>query len=164
MLFEIRPYRPSDKTKVLALLDANIPAFFAPGERADFVEYLEEEIEEYFVVEENGALIGAGGINYVPDEGEAHLSWDMIKPSEQGRKIGKALTEYRLQLLSQHPDVDTIVVRTSQLVYPFYAKMGFLLKSVRVDFWAEGFDLYVMKRSNEVWAGDFGLGSGLDGG
>lgn len=150
MTFEIRPYKPSDREQLLALFRANTPTFFHPTEKEDFVEYLDEEIEDYFVVEENGVLIGAGGISYTLDEGEADLAWDMIKPSEQGRKIGKALTEYRMQLLRAHPDVDTVIVRTSQLVYPFYEKMGFQLKSVRVDFWAKGFDLYVMKQNIET--------------
>jgi hypothetical protein len=36
------------------------------------------------------------------------------------------------------------MVRTTQLVYPFYQKAGFTLDKVEQDYWANGFDLYQM--------------------
>lgn len=59
----IRPINKSEYFKVLQLLQANCPHYFAPEEIADFERYLEEEAEDYFVLELNGELIGAGGIN-----------------------------------------------------------------------------------------------------
>jgi ribosomal protein S18 acetylase RimI-like enzyme len=38
-----------------------------------------------------------------------------------------------------------IIVRTSQLAYKFYQKVGFELEKTEKDFWAKGFDLYQMK-------------------
>ncbi|EMR01507.1 hypothetical protein ADICEAN_03364 [Cesiribacter andamanensis AMV16] len=51
-------------------------------------------------------------------------------------------------MLRQHPEVATIVVRTSQLVYRFYEKGGFTLKEVVQEYWAPGFDLYYMECTN----------------
>ena len=46
--------------------------------------------------------------------------------------------------------VKTIIVRTSQLAYQFYGKVGFELEKVEKDFWAAGFDLYLMRLELET--------------
>ncbi|HNR86402.1 MAG TPA: hypothetical protein PKN38_07320 [Taishania sp.] len=43
----IRPYTPEDKPIVVALLQLNIPTYFAPEEKADFEIYLDEKIDLY---------------------------------------------------------------------------------------------------------------------
>lgn len=142
----IRPYTNKDRSKLIQLLRQNIPEYFAPSEELDFKEYLENEIEDYFVYEENSEIIGAGGINYFPDEKTARISWDMIDPKHQGKGIGKKLTQHRINHLKNKSNIQWITVRTSQLAYHFYEKMGFELEKVEKDFWAKGFDLYQMKR------------------
>ncbi|PHN03135.1 GNAT family N-acetyltransferase [Flavilitoribacter nigricans] len=141
----IRPYRLEDKPVLLELLRLNIPRYFAPSEEQDFVEYLDQHLESYFVVEEDGQLIGAGGINYTPDGTEARISWDFLHPNWQRRGIGKKLILHRIAEIKKDPDIRAITVRTSQLAYTFYQKMGFELLKTEKDFWAEGFDLYEMK-------------------
>ena len=39
-------------------------------------------------------------------------------------------------------------LRTTQLAFQFYEKMGFELDKTKKDFWAKGFDLYQMKMKN----------------
>jgi hypothetical protein len=39
-------------------------------------------------------------------------------------------------------------VRTTQLVYPFYQKLGFEIRKSEPDFWAPGFDLVEMELTN----------------
>ncbi|GAB2539011.1 GNAT family N-acetyltransferase [Rufibacter soli] len=138
-----------DKSSVIALLKLNTPDFFDPSEQKDLEEYLENKIEDYFVVEENSEIIGAGGINYFPNEKIARISWDVINPSFQGKGIGRRLIEHRINHLKRNKDVELIVVRTSQLVYKFYEKMGFKLIKVEKNFWAKNFDLYQMELTNE---------------
>jgi [ribosomal protein S18]-alanine N-acetyltransferase len=140
----IRPYTRSDKPALIALLKLNIPKYFAEAEEADFVEYLEQHLEDYFVVEEAGVIVGAGGINYFPNEKLARLSWDVVHPSYQGKGIGRGLTQHRINHIKANPGISLIVVRTTQLVYPFYQKIGFTLIKTEKDYWAEGFDLYEM--------------------
>lgn len=141
----IRRYAIEDKAKVLGLLRSNTPEYFDPSEESDFVHYLDHEVEDYFVFEEDDEIVGAGGINYFPEERLARISWDMIHPLHHGRGIGKALTQYRIDILSTNSNVDVVVVRTSQLVYKFYEKAGFQLEQVVKDFWAKDYDLYQMK-------------------
>ena len=72
----------------------------------------------------------------------------MIHPYYQGKGIGKKLVEYRINYLNKNPKIELIVVRTSQLVYQFYEKLGFELEKVEKDFWAKDFHLYQMKMLN----------------
>jgi len=141
----IRPYTPADKSSVLALVRLNTPEFFHPSEEEDLSIYLENELEDYFVVVENGKVVGAGGINYFPEEHSARISWDAVSPDSHGKGIGGRLTKFRVDHAFSKSSVQTIVVRTSQLVYRFYEKQGFALEKVEKDYWAEGYDLYLMR-------------------
>ena len=80
----IRPYKPADRSSVLALVRLNTPEYFHPSEEEDLSFYLESSVQ-------------------------------------------------------------TLIVRTSQLVYRFYEKQGFELEKVVKDYWAEGYDLYLMR-------------------
>ncbi len=142
---KIRPYIPIDKAAVLQLFDLNTPQYFDIAERARLVHYLDHETEDYFVVEENNEIIGAGGITYEPQAKVAVISWDIIKPTEHGKGIGRKLTQHRIQHINTKDEIDLIIVRTSQHTYKFYEKMGFKLLKVEKDYWAKGFDLYEME-------------------
>lgn len=142
----IRPYTPEDNDKLLEILRLNTPVFFHPKEEEDFVDYLKNHVQYYFVAEDAGMIIGAGGFNTGFDKGKTvRISWDMIHPDSQGKGIGKMLTQFRINQIKQLPLVDKIVVRTTQLAYKFYQKNGFELEKTEKDFWAAGFDLYQMK-------------------
>ena len=141
----IRPYSPEDKTQLLHLLKLNSPQYFDPSEEADYIHYLDHELEDYFVVEEAGQIIGCGGINYFQDEKTARISWDMLHPDFQGKGIGSRLLQHRIDHIRKNPDYHHIVVRTSQMAFKFYEKGGFRLETVQQDFWAPGFDLYQMR-------------------
>ncbi|WP_439879792.1 GNAT family N-acetyltransferase [Pontibacter sp. MBLB2868] len=141
----IRKYKPEDTTKLIALLRLNTPQYFAPEEEQDYLEYLAHHSQHYFVVEDSGQLIGAGGFNLGFDEGKtARISWDIIHPDFQGRGVGKVLTQFRIDEIKKEPAITKIVVRTTQLVHRFYEKNGFVLERTEKDFWAKGFDLYQM--------------------
>ncbi|MFD2561612.1 GNAT family N-acetyltransferase [Aquimarina rubra] len=147
---KIRPYIPDDKEAVIELLDLNIPKFFDRSEKEDLQKYLETEIEDYYVVEENDQIIGAGGINYSTEGHTATISWDIIAPNTQGKGIGRKLTEHRIKHINKNDEIDLIVVRTSQFTFKFYEKMGFKLVKIEKDFWADGFDLYFMEQENKM--------------
>ncbi|HUH29334.1 GNAT family N-acetyltransferase [Gelidibacter sp.] len=141
----IRRYSHKDKIKVIDLFRRNTPKYFDPSEEFDLENYLLRELEDYFVFEKNSEIIGAGGINYFPEEKLARISWDMIEPNSQGKGIGRELIQYRMNLLSKNHAVEIVMVRTSQHAYKFYEKVGFELEKVERDFWARNFHLYQMK-------------------
>lgn len=145
---KIRPYISSDQAAVLQLFDGNIPQYFDKTERAGLVHYLENETEDYFVVEEQGEIVGAGGINYEPQTKTAVISWDIIKPNQQGKGIGRKLTQHRIQHINIKDEIEKIIVRTSQHTDKFYEKMCFKFLKVEKDYWAKGFDLYEMEQWN----------------
>lgn len=142
---QIIPYKPEHNTEVVEILRANTPDYFAPSEEAEFKNYLESEREDYFIVESNDDIVGAGGINYFLADKIARVSWDMIHPDYHGKGIGYQLTQYRIDILADHSAIDTVIVRTSQLVYAFYEKIGFELVNKQRDYWAKGYDLFEMR-------------------
>lgn len=145
----IRAYSKKDQSKLIELLRHNTPKYFDSSEESDFESYLDNEVEDYFIYEENAVIIGAGGINYFPEEKIARISWDMVEPKSQGKGIGEKLMKYRINHLIGKPKIELIIVRTTQLAYKFYEKMGFELEQVEKDFWAKSFDLYQMKMNNK---------------
>jgi ribosomal-protein-alanine N-acetyltransferase len=144
----IRPYEQRDKSDVIGLFNSNTPEFFHPSEEKNLVSYLENEVEDYFVIEQDAMIVGAGGINYFEHEKLARISWDIVSPNSHGMGVGKKLTEFRINHLKERKAIETIVVRTTQIVYKFYEKMGFKLIKVTNDFWAEDIDLYHMELKN----------------
>jgi ribosomal-protein-alanine N-acetyltransferase len=146
----IRDYNHLDKSAVLRLLQLNTPSYFAKSEENDLVNYLDYEIDKYFIVESNNELIGSGGINFkqIDDKKIGIISWDIIHPNYQGKGIGRKLLEYRLEILKNDHSLTEIIVRTSQHVFKFYENSGFTLKEVVYDYWSEGYDLYAMQLHN----------------
>ena len=142
----IRPYQPTDKPAVLQLLRLNTPAYFSSEEEADFIFYLDHELQDYFVVTLPGKVIGCGGINYCGKTGK--ISWDMLHPDYQNQGIGRQLLQFRIDALKANPEIELITVRTSQLAYRFYQKAGFKLIRIEKNYWADGFDLYEMELQN----------------
>lgn len=141
----IRDYTAVDKDAVLDLLRLNTPKYFAFEEEQDFVDYLENEIEYYYVLELNSKIVGCGGFNFSGDYSTGKISWDIFHPDYQGQSLGTKLLNFRIQKLKEFEVVKKITVRTSQLVYRFYEKSGFKLLEVVKDYWAPGFDLYKLE-------------------
>ena len=140
----IRSYSSSDKPALLNLIRLNTPAYFAPEEATDFDTYLDNEIEDYFVVVQEGTIIGCGGINYEPNVNAAVISWDIIHPDYQGKGIGKELLHFRINKIKEKNEYAQIIVRTAQFTFDFYKKAGFQLTETKKDYWAKGIDLYFM--------------------
>lgn len=143
MKFTIREYQNDDRVSLEKLIQFNVPQYFAQSEISDFINYLENEREEYWVVECEGELVGCGGVNFIHRQ-EARLSWDIVHPSFQGKGIGKELVNYRLNFLTER-GIGVVEVRTAQFTAAFYEKHGFKTKFTRPDYWSKGFDLYHME-------------------
>ena len=136
-------YFPSDKEAVLELMRLNTPLYFASEEEADLSKYLDNEREYYYVLLSGVEIIGCGGINIADNGTRGRISWDIIHPDSQGHSFGSLLLKYRINVLKSI-GIDRITVRTSQVAYQFYQKQGFILKSIKKDYWAKGFDMYAI--------------------
>ncbi len=144
----IRKYKETDKRDVIHLMQLNTPKYFSPEEEMGFNQYLDNEIEQYFVVEYNNTLVGCGGINF-DDSSTGVISWDIFHPDYQSKGFGSQLLNFRINKLKELENIRKIIVRTSQLTYLFYEKLGFKLLEVKKDYWAEGLDMYRMEYVKE---------------
>jgi ribosomal protein S18 acetylase RimI-like enzyme len=97
------------------------------------------------VIEKNHRIVGCGGINLNIEKQFGIISWGMIHPDFFGQKLGSQLLEHRISFLKNNYNLQKIIVRTSQLVFPFYQKHGFELKEIHPDFWSKGLDMYLME-------------------
>jgi [ribosomal protein S18]-alanine N-acetyltransferase len=143
-MFQVRNYQSADKDDVVRLFLLNTPAYFHPQEQADLEAFLDSEIENYMVVVDNGQLIASGGSNI--EDGIGWLSWYIVHPEYQGRGAGRQLALQNIALLAADKRVGCFKVRTSQLVYPFYEKLGYVVITTEKDYWGQGFDLVEMER------------------
>lgn len=140
----IRPYIPGDKNAVMQLFLLNVPAYFDASETAHLDTYLDHKTEQYFVAVLHDRIIGSGGINFEHQYNTGKISWDIIHPDFQGIGVGTRLLQHRISLCLEMSTINTLSVRTSQLVYRFYEKQGFQLEEIHMDYWAPGFDMYKM--------------------
>jgi len=138
----LRAYTVQDYDAIINLFLLNTPQFFCPPEQQDLEAFLRDELENYYVVEENGEILACGGSNI--EDGIGWLSWYIVHPASQGKGYGKQVALKNLELLKADERVGAIKVRTSQLVYPFYEKLGFVLRSTRDNYWGQGMHLYEM--------------------
>lgn len=141
----IREYLTTDKEVVMNLIKLNTPNFFAKEEVNDLSNYLDKEIELYYVLLVDGKVVGCGGINLAEKRTIGKISWDIMHPDYQGKSLGKKLLRYRIEVLKAIPSIKKITVRTSQLAYKFYEKQGFTLNEIKRNYWADGFDMYSMQ-------------------
>lgn len=145
---QIRVYRQNDFDRLISLIKLNTPDFFAPEEEQDFVNYLHNEKELYYVVESDNRVIGCGGINFDNNYTEAKISWDILHKDYHRKSIGTQLLQFRINLIKQEYNISKITVRTSQMAHHFYRKNGFSLVQIVPDFWAKGYDLYYLEYKN----------------
>jgi ribosomal protein S18 acetylase RimI-like enzyme len=141
----IRPYEKSDKAGVINLFLLNTPNYFSQEEEDGLIYFLENERVQYYVVSINKEIVGCGGYNFSEDKSTGIICWDIVHPNFQGKSIGRNLLNYRITQIKNVKSIRKITVRTSQLVYRFYEKHGFVLLEIVPDYWSKGFDLYRME-------------------
>lgn len=146
----LRRYETGDKDQLLSIISDLTPSYFAYEECDQYKEYLEVSIEDYFIILDNGKLVGGGGINYLHDLNTARLSWDLIARTHQGKGLGKTLTKHRIETIRARFPEYKIEVRTSQLSFGFYKQMQFETIEIKQDYWAKGFDLYHMVLKEQI--------------
>ena len=117
-----RPYTASDQPACLSLFDANCPAFFDPGERAGYVQFLEVTPDGYEICLDGACLVGAYGLRtHAPDE--LVIRWILIAPDVQGRGIGSAMMARALDVC-RSAGARLLHMAASHKSAPFFARFG----------------------------------------
>jgi len=131
-----RSFRAPDTPACLAIFDLNCPAFFAPGERADYAAFLSGADATYEVCLSGGRVVGAFGLT--PGEaGSARVNWILLDPAAKGTGAGAAMMQRAIGLArgagSTHIDI-----AASHLSEAFFAKFGARTLTRQEDGWGPG--------------------------
>jgi GNAT superfamily N-acetyltransferase len=122
MAVVMRPYDESDQRDCLALFDANCPEYFDPGERADYVQFLDERPAGYEVCLQGRNIVGAFGVCESTEGGRA-LRWILISPASQGQGVGTAMMARALET-GRASGETALHIAASQKSAPFFARFG----------------------------------------
>ncbi|MCC6419958.1 MAG: GNAT family N-acetyltransferase [Gemmataceae bacterium] len=145
-----RPCLAADHPACLAIFDSNADRYFGPGDRDAFRAFLDAQPGYFGILcDDDGAVVGCGGFG-VRDGGKtAVLTWGMVHRDRHGQGLGRALALARLERIAQLPEVDRIVLNTSNETVGFYRKLGFRVVGVTPDGYGKGLDRYDLERTVE---------------
>lgn len=158
----VRPWRREDLAAGLDLFDSNVPRFFAPSERQDFIGFVEATDDPYFVLEDAaGNVVGCGGFGRAEhDPSAVVLCWGMVRSDLHGRGLGDLLLRMRLDRIASDPTHRIVEIETTQHSQGFFARYGFAEKRSVADGFAPGMDLVEMTLELDLYRSRAGAGSG----
>jgi GNAT superfamily N-acetyltransferase len=122
MAVVMRSYEVRDQRDCLALFDANCPEYFDPGERADYLEFLDQRPAGYEVCLQERSIVGAFGV-CARAEGGLRLRWILIAPAAHGQGVGSAMM-VRAQEACRDLRAALLHISASQKSAPFFARFG----------------------------------------
>jgi len=137
---DVRPYLPADCNACLAVFDSNTPDFFKSPERRHFEEFLERPNCSYFVMEQDGAIVGCGGYFLTEDKALARLVWGMVRRDWHRQGLGRFLLLFRLREITKVGGVQMVRLETSQHSALFFESQGFKVARVAREGYAAGLD------------------------
>jgi [ribosomal protein S18]-alanine N-acetyltransferase len=152
----VRPYKPADKEKCIAIFQSNCPNFFDKDELPPFIKWLDHqgtgtpaysnsEKDEYSVIEVPGiGIIACGGFYIVKGQPESRLAWGMIHAHHHRHGYGTVLYNYRAERIKKNWPQHSITLGTSQHTFLFYQKMGMDVTATFKDGYGPGLDRYDM--------------------
>lgn len=143
----IRLYQHNDKAACLAIFDSNVPQYFVPGERNEFIQWLNKPGRApYYVFEAEQETVGCGGIYVDKDKQIAGLAWGMVHRNYHKKGLGRSLTLYRLKAMTLNYPTLEQHLETSQYTEAFYQQFGFQTYERIKNGFSPGLDNCKMKR------------------
>ena len=146
----LRLYERRDLDAVVAIFRSNIPKYFDHKEEPGLHEFLQSDhVNNYYVIEIEGEVVGAGGIAFNDLESPTvSLCWGMVREDFLGKGVGKELTRFRIDLArGKYPGLP-LTIGTSQHTRGFYEKFGFRLTEHTPDGLGPGIDNCRMRLDN----------------
>ena len=121
---EVRAYSPNDRAACLGLFDSNRPHYFTDEERGQFEAFLAAPSGSYYVLENDGDLLGCGGFVSESEVGLVKLIWGLVRHDLHRRGLGKFLLFYRLREIGKLAGMTMVRVETAQQTVGFFEKAG----------------------------------------
>ena len=122
LLIKLRDYEPQDHAACVAVFDTNVGEYFTEGERAEFVQFLDEMSGPYLVLETgSGEVVGCGGYAFRDDGKTVDLCWGMVTRSRHREGLGRVLTEERLRRIEKEPAARSVRDAAPLATRPFSA-------------------------------------------
>lgn len=143
-MISIAPYTQQDKEVLEKIFKSNMPLYFADHELPEFLTFLDENTDPYYVISADGRIVACGGIA-LGESDRVHLTWGMVERAEHKKGLGSSLLTFRIEQSRILYPGKTIELRTTQHAWQFFEKHGFVLLDTEKDFWAKGLDLYLME-------------------
>lgn len=140
-----RDYHPSDRTACLEIFRSNVPLYFAAGDEAEFLGFLDNLPGPYIVMEKGPEIIACGGYGLEPSTGTASLCWGMVRQDQHRQGLGRFLLETRLRHMTEVGQVRWVLLNTSQHTQGFYEKYGFRLLRKIPNGYGDGLDRCEMR-------------------
>lgn len=141
-----RLFEKSDLDAVVEIFRSNIPRYFTQGEEQGLRDFLNDDRgSDYFVLEHNNEVVGAGGIA-LNDDDTVSLCWGMVRADLIGTGLGKMLTEFRIEKARERFGNLPLAISTSQHTEGFYKKLGFITTEHTPDGFGPGTDICKMRK------------------
>ena len=147
MTLSFTEYLPENREACLALFDSNMGKYFAPNERQQYCDWLAKlpiKNSPYYVVLDDGMVVGAGGIAL--DKGKAYLTWGIVHRDLHGQGIGRFLSQTRIDMIAELYPEKSVHIDTSQHTEAFYKGLGFCTRLYQPNGLAPGIDKVNMLR------------------
>ncbi len=122
MSVTFKHYEACDRDACLSLFNENCPEFFAPNEKADYEEFLDQDYPGYYMVYADDVLAGVFGIMDLGHETFC-ISWIMLTRNVQGKGVGSAMMKKALED-ARAQKAKIITISTSHLAFKFFEKFG----------------------------------------
>lgn len=145
MQMNFRRFEAADTEAVVAIFRSNIPKYFVPAEEQELRDYLAEHPEDYWLLEQDGATVAAGGVALNGD-GSVGLCWGMVRNDLIGTGLGKQLTLFRIEKAREKWGERDFMICTSQHTEGFYQKLGFQTIERVPDGFGPGIDNCKMRK------------------
>ncbi|CAN5255461.1 amino-acid N-acetyltransferase [soil metagenome] len=121
----VRAAEPSDVTEILSLIQNSVrDDELVRRTRRDVV----AKLEDYLVLEVDGAVVGTAAVHPYDDEAIAELACLYIRPTHEGRGYGRILVE-RAEARARDLGAEKLVALSTQAFDFFETKAGFTLGS-----------------------------------
>ena len=136
-MITIRPYAPPDRAACLHLFDTNTPVYFAPNERADYEEFLNNVPAAYYLCTQDDVILAAFGLWTQGIRGR--IQWIMVANDARGTGVGGKMMDYILAAASK-ANVKIIDIAASQKSAAFFAHYGAVHQKTTTEGWGPGLD------------------------